>query len=64
MNFKKTDNLFTESLRIDMSRPENFNPGPGTYFSGQSNNSSINKKSHCKTIELSNSELSQESRHS
>lgn len=26
------ENHFTDSVRIDFSRPENFNPGPGTYF--------------------------------
>lgn len=28
--------MFTDSERIDMSKPENFNPGPGYYFNSHS----------------------------
>jgi hypothetical protein len=35
-HLKKGDLYFTDANRIDMARPENFNPGPGTYFPNSS----------------------------
>jgi hypothetical protein len=49
-NRKRNESIhFTDTLRHDLSKPVNFNPGPGSYFQKPKNKEDLKQKNH-KTI--------------